>query len=216
MALIRKDFTLEWRQKSSLSGMVVYMIASVYLCYMSFRLKNQQIDIQTWNTLFWIILLFTAFNSISRSFLQEKDGRFYYLYQIAKPESIILGKIFYNIVLLLFLGLLGFVFYTFFMGQMAQNFVQYLLAVALGSIGFSCTLTLMAALASKTDNSASIMGVVSFPVILPVIIMLIRFSKNAMDGLNLSSSYDEIAYLLGIDLAVIALSFILFPFIWKS
>jgi heme exporter protein B len=46
--------------------------------------------------------------------------------------------------------------------------------------------------------------------------MLIKLSKNAMDGLALRASYDEILVISGIDLIVIALSYMLFPYLWKS
>jgi heme exporter protein B len=37
-----------------------------------------------------------------------------------------------------------------------------------------------------------------------------------MDGLDRSVSLDEIAVLLAIDVLVVALSLILFPYLWKS
>jgi heme exporter protein B len=60
------------------------------------------------------------------------------------------------------------------------------------------------------------MAVLSFPILLPMLSMLIKLSKNAMDGLAFSSSYDEILVISGIDLIVITLSYMLFPFLWKS
>jgi heme exporter protein B len=46
--------------------------------------------------------------------------------------------------------------------------------------------------------------------------MLIRLSKNAMDGLEWNTSYDEILILLAIDAIVITISYLLFPFLWRS
>jgi heme exporter protein B len=86
----------------------------------------------------------------------------------------------------------------------------------LGALGFSASLTLIAGIASKSDNTAGLMAVLSFPILLPMLSMLIKLSKNAMDGLAFSSSYDEILVISGIDLIVITLSYMLFPFLWKS
>ena len=97
-----------------------------------------------------------------------------------------------------------------------QDYRVYLLAIVLGSLGFSASLTLLAGIASKTDNSSGIMAVLSLPVLLPLINMLIKLSKNAIDGLDVSASYDEILTIFGIDLIVIALSYLLFPYLWKS
>ena len=104
-ALIEKEIRLEWRQRYALNGMILYIVCTVFVCYMSFALKVKGIEPITWNTLLWIILLFTAVNSITKSFTQESSGRQLYYYTIASPQGIILSKIIYNIVLLFALSL---------------------------------------------------------------------------------------------------------------
>jgi heme exporter protein B len=214
--LIIKDIILEWRQKYAFNGMVLYVFSTVFMCYISFKLKTNTIEPITWNTLFWIIILFSAVNSITKSFIQEKAGRQLYYYQIAKPSSIILAKITFNFLLMIFLGILGFLIYSIFMGNMVENIPLYILALVLGALGFSASLTLIAGIASKSDNTSGLMAVLSFPILLPLLTMLIKLSKNAMDGLAASVSYDEIIVISGIDLIVIALSYMLFPYLWKS
>ncbi len=214
--LILKDMVLEWRQKYAFNGMILYVVSTVFVCYLSFKLKTNHIEPITWNTLFWIIMLFSAVNSITKSFIQEKAGRQIYYYQIAKPTSIILAKIIYNFALMMFLGGLGFGIYIVFMGNNVQNLYVYLISLILGALGFSSSLTLISAIASKADNASGLMAVLSFPVLLPMLSMLIKLSKNGMDGLTIQSSYDEILVLIGIDLIVISLSYLLFPYLWKS
>ncbi|MFN3782432.1 MAG: heme exporter protein CcmB [Spirosomataceae bacterium] len=215
-ALIQKEITLEWRQKYALNGMLLYIVSTVFVAYISFKLKINQMDPITWNTLFWIILLFAAVNSITKSFTQERMGRQLYYYTIVSPQAVILSKIVYNILMMTFLGLVGFGVYSAMMGYLAADFLMYITAIVLGGIGFSSTLTMVAGIASKAENTSTLMAVLSFPVILPMLSMLIKFSKNAMDGLGWATSTDEIMTLLGIDMIVIALSYLLFPYLWKS
>jgi heme exporter protein B len=214
--LIQKEFLLEWRQKYALNGMILYVISTVFICYMSFKLKVNSIEPITWNTLFWVILLFAAVNSITKSFTQEREGRHLYYYTLVDPESIIISKIVYNFILMLFLGLVAFIIYLIMMGNPVQDISLFMLAIVLGSLGFSTSLTLIAGIASKAENTTSIMAVLSFPTILPMLLMLIRLSKNAMDGLEINTCFDEILTLGGIDIIVIVLSYILFPYLWKS
>ena len=77
-------------------------------------------------------------------------------------------------------------------------------------------LALVAAIAAKAENSATLMAILSFPVILPLLLLLLRVAKNAMDGLERSASSDELLTILAIDAVVLALSYLLFPFLWKS
>lgn len=215
-ALIIKEIQLELRQKNALYGMLLYMVCTVYICYLSFKLKSNQLSPITWNTLFWIILVFTAVNAIAKSFTQERYGRLLYYYTLASPVGIILSKIIYNTLLMLLLALVGFGFYAVVMGNPVGDMGLYLVSIVLGAIGFSSTLTMIAGIASKAENSATLMAVLSFPVILPMLLMLLKVSKNALDGLDRGSSKDEILTLLAIDVIVMILSVILFPFLWRS
>jgi len=215
-ALIDKEIRLELRQKYALNGMILYVVSTVYVCYLSFRLKSNQIDKITWNTLFWIILLFTATNAIAKSFTQERFGRQLYYYTLANPVAIIISKILYNTLLMLVLALVGFGVYAVVMGNPVGDIGMYLISIVLGAIGFASSLTMVAGIASKAENNATLMAILSFPIIIPILIMLLKISKNALDGLDRGSSIDEVLTLLAIDAIVLVLSVILFPYLWRS
>ena len=95
--LLKKEILLEWRSKYALNGILLYVISTVFVCYLSFKTTPPLV----WNALFWIILLFAAVNAIAKSFMQESKGRLLYYYQIACPQAIILAKIIYNILLMI-------------------------------------------------------------------------------------------------------------------
>lgn len=215
-ALMHKEFRLEWRQRYALNGMLLYIVGAVFVCYLSFNARRNQLTPIVWNTLFWIILLFTAINAIAKSFVQERAGRLLYYYTLASPQQIIISKILYNTVLMLALAGLGFSVYAFVLGNPVEDVPLYLLTLVLGALGFAASLTLIAGIASKAENSATLMAVLSFPIILPLLLMLLRVSKNAIDGLDRSVSMDEIGTVLAIDAIVLVLSWMLFPFLWRS
>jgi heme exporter protein B len=215
-ALITKEIQLEWRQRYALNGMLLYVVSTVFVCYMSFKLKSDELNAITWNTLFWIILLFTAVNAIAKSFMQERQGRLLYYYTLANPVWVILSKIIYNSLLLMVLSLAGLGFYMLVMGNPVGDVPLYVGSVLLGSLGFASTLTMVAGIASKADNAPTLMAILSFPIMLPMLLMLLKISKNALDGLDRSVSTDEIITLLAINAIVLVLSVILFPYLWRS
>lgn len=213
---MRKEFLLEWRQRYALNGMLLYIVGAVFVCYLSFNARRGQLTPIVWNTLFWIILLFTAINAIAKSFVQERAGRQLYYYTLASPQQIILSKILYNTALMLVLSFLGFGVYAFVLGNPVQDVPLYLLTLVLGAVGFAASLTLVSGIASKAENPATLMAVLSFPIILPLLLMLLKVSKNALDGLDRSVSWNEIGTVLAIDAIVLTLSWLLFPFLWRS
>lgn len=213
--LVRKEIQLEWRQKYAMHGLLLYLASTVFVCYLSFKAKQQAIHPITWNTLFWIILLFIAINAIGKSFTQESAQRNLFYYTIASPEAIIFSKITYNTIVMTGISLIGIVFYSWVMGNPVGNFPLYLLSLVLGAIGFSATLSMVAGIAAQGENTATLMAVLSFPIILPLLLMVLKVSKSAMDGLSIQENWDEIAILTSIDVIVIVLSGILFPYIWR-
>ncbi len=215
--LIQKDLVLEWRQKYAFNGMLLYVGSTVFVCYLSFGLRQFSADSgPIWNALLWIILLFTSVNAIAKSFMQENRGRLLYFYSIVSPQGVILAKIVYNTLLMLLLAIICFVFYAFVLGNPVQDIPMFLLALLLGAIGFSTSLTMISGIASKAANSSTLMAILSFPVIVPMLLMLIKMSKNAMDGLNRGASLDELLTLLAINMIVVTVSYILFPYLWRS
>ncbi len=214
--LIGKEFRLEWRQRYALNGMLLYIVGAVFVCYLSFNARRGQLSPIVWNTLFWLIQLFTAINAIAKTFVQERAGRQLYYYTLVSPQQIIVSKIIYNTGLMLVLALLGFAVYAFVLGNPVQDGWLYVGSLALGAVGFAASLTLVAAIAAKAENSATLMAILSFPVILPLLLLLLKVAKNAMDGLDRSVSHEILLTIVAVDMIVLALSYLLFPFLWKS
>jgi heme exporter protein B len=214
--LILKELTLEWRQKYALNGILLYVVSAVFITYLSVGAKQGNIGVPTWNALYWIIILFSAVNAVAKSFLQEHQGRQLYYYMIASPESIIVSKIIYNAVLTLLLALLGYLVFSVILGNPVQDQGLFLLNLVLGSLGFSACLTMVSGIASKASNNATLMAILSFPVIIPILLMTIRVSKNAIDGLDWSVSVDKLLTLLAINAIISATAYILFPYLWRS
>lgn len=211
--LIQKEFLLEWRQKYAFGGILLYVVSTVFVCFLSFK---KIVDVPTWNALFWIIILFASVNAVAKSFIQESRGRLLYYYTIASPQAIVLSKIIYNALLVCILSLLTYGVYGLMIGNPAKDFFQLFLVIISGSIGLSSILTLVSAIASKANNSITLMSVLSFPVILPLLIVLIKLSKNAIDGINWSVNYPYFISVLSLNVIVIVLAFVLFPYLWKD
>ncbi|MCD0488496.1 heme exporter protein CcmB [Pedobacter sp. MC2016-14] len=210
--LIKKEILLEWRSKYALNGVLLYVVSTVFVCFLSFvSLKGV-----TWNALFWIIMLFASINTVSKSFLQESKGRQLYVYTIASPLALIISKTIYNMFLMLLVTVVALAFYTLVFGYTPEDLGLYLIATLLGSMSFSTIFTMISAIASKAGNGGMLMAILSFPVIIPVITVLIKLTKNACDGLDRSVSLDEIFTLLIINVLVMAFSILLFPYLWRD
>lgn len=211
--LIEKEILLEWKQKYAFHGLLLYVVSTVFICYLSFR---QVIDLPTWNALFWIIQVFAGVNAVAKSFMQESRGRMLYYYTITDARSMILAKTLYSLGLMLVLSSFNLFFYSIFIGNPVQNFTMFFVAMVLGSAGFASVLSMVSAIASKAGSNATLMSILSFPILIPLLMVTIRFSKNAMDGLAWSVSMKFVVLLLALNAMVFALSYLLFPYLWRE
>jgi heme exporter protein B len=210
--LVKKELLLEWRSKYALNGVLLYVVSTVFVCFLSFV----SVDIITWNALFWIIMLFASINAVAKSFLQESKGRQLYIYTIASPIALIISKTLYNVLLMFVLTVIALIFHMTVFGRTPQDLPMYFLATILGSLSFSTIFTMVSAIASKAGNGGMLMAILGFPIIIPVLVVLIKLTKNAIDGLDRSVSWDEVGILLIINVLVMAVSLLLFPYLWRD
>ena len=212
LPLLQKEFLLEFRQRYAISGIVLYVFSMVFVVYIA----SIRVSPPVWNVLFWLIVLFASINAVVKSFVQESGARQLYYYQLTNPAMLILAKIIYNTLLLLVLSSLAFATYSLVAGNPVKDLPLFALVLFLGSLGFSIAFTFIASIAAKANNSATLMAILSFPVILPILLTLIRLSSIALRLIQDTSYTRDIINLLAIDAILITLSFILFPYIWKD
>jgi len=211
--LVGKEIRLELKQKYVLNGILLYLVSTIFVTYLAFE---NVINPETWNSLFWIILLFVAVNGISKSFVQESPARHLYYYTIASPQAVVLSKIIYNLFLMAILSALSFIFFILLMGNQVTNVPLFLLALIMGSVGLSSVLTMVAAIASRASHNFSLMAILSFPIVLPLLATLMKISHTALTSADWSGLGGFIVILMTINLAVIILAYLLFPYLWRD
>lgn len=213
-ALIKKEFLLEFRQRSTVGAVLVYVIGTIFVSALCFKGK---LDKPTWNALFWVITLFTSVTINGKSFLKETGGQALYSYLYYGPQQFIIAKILYNMVFMLCLSLLTFLCYAFFIRNEVENMTLFLLVLVLASTGLAGILSLMSAISAKASGNFAIMSILSFPVLMPLILVVIRLSKQAVDGIEWAGvGFNFIWILIALNALTIALSFLLFPYLWRD
>lgn len=213
MALLKKDVLLEFRQRYALFSILLYVVATVYISYLIF--SNIK-DVRTWNALFWIILIFASVNSAAKSFSNESENRFWYYYQLSSPQAIILSKIIYNTLLIWIISLVTYVIYSWFLGNPVENHLHFLAVILLGSASFSGILTVVSAIAVKTNNNATLMAILSIPLLLPAVIIIVKASQLSLMGMTMAQNGAYLAGLLVLNLLVTAMGYLLFPYLWRE
>lgn len=214
--LIRKEVQLEFKKRTAISGVLLYVVTTVFVCYLSF---NRLDDAATWNNLFWIILIFASTNAAAKSFDEERDGRQLYLYTLASPQAVMLSKMIYNTLLLIVLSLFSLVIFFLLLGNeplLRTHWPMFIAALVLGTMGMASILTLVSAIASKTSNNLGLIAILAFPLIFPLLLTLQKMTALSIQGFGWDVNGKYLFVLLGMNALTAALSFILFPYLWRD
>lgn len=211
-ALLHKELLLEWRSNYAISGILLYVLATVFVVYQVFISLQPNV----WNAMFWVVLLFAAVNAVVKSFVQESGGRQLYYYVLADPLAVLSAKMIYNTCLLLIISCLVWAGFTFLGGSPVKETGMFLTALFLGSLGFSITLTFISAISAKADNNATLMAILAFPLIIPILMTVLKLTAGALRLLRDTSVNTDMLILLAIDMMLVAMALVLYPFLWRD
>lgn len=211
-ALIQKDLLLEWRQKHALYGVLLYVGATVFMVYM----MNGQPEAKTWNALFWITQLFIAVNSVAKSFLQEHPNRFRYYYTIVRPVEFLLAKMVYSLILMLIVSAISLLLFHLLLGTPVQQLLVFICVSLVGSLSLSVIFTFLSAIAARAQNNAALIAVLGFPLATPLLMILSKLAVKAITPVYQPGWWNLVLVLSALDILVIILGVILFPFLWQE
>ncbi|MEM6630285.1 MAG: heme exporter protein CcmB [Bacteroidota bacterium] len=211
--LLSWEFRLEWRQKFAIGGLLLYALSMVVVIGLAF---GNDISPLEWNILLWLIILFAGINVVAKSFHTEASGRRIYLYTLARPSSIILAKSLYNFVLLFGISGLSCALFSLITEISLSNPAWIVLMLALGSAVLAANLSLISAISAQADNRNILLAVLSFPLVIPVLLTLIKNTRYGLDPNLTDPNMDGVILLLGITGILVGISVILFPFVWRN
>ena len=214
IALLKKDILLELRQQHTFYGLLLYIASTVFVLYLSLP---QSPDAEIWNSLFWVIQLFVCVTTVAKSFLQESRGRMLYFYSITSPVEFILAKLIFNMLLMLLMSMVSLGLFYMFLENPVQDALRFTGIVILGGVSLSLVFTLMSAIAAKAQQNAALIAILGFPVILPQLLLLMKLSKAGFaEVFREGAVFQLAAFIVLLDVLVVVLAGILFPYLWKD
>jgi heme exporter protein B len=215
-ALLKKELMLELRQKHALAGIAVYILSTVFVCFLAIEEIK---ELRVWGALLWITGLFTAFSAMQKTFNNEGRSVQIYLHTLTTPRKIILAKCIYNAGLIAVLNVFCLGLFALFLGQnVLQNadMFQLFLAVFVGSAGLGCSLSFMAAMAFRSGNNTGLISVIGFPIVIPQLVTLVRTTTLALQGVSFVENSLQFVILSGLLITSLVLALVLFPYLWRD
>jgi len=215
-ALFQKDLHSELRTRYAVNALAMFIL--VTLSVILFSIGEEKISEYLAGGLLWVVVFFSAMSGLSRAFVSEEEKGTNLILQIsASPNTIFLGKLLFNIILVFSMNLVIFLLYSaLFDSFVLRNLGLFLVSFLIGNLGIAVSSTIIAAIIAKAGSKGTLYPVLSFPILLPLILILLELTKFSIDGDTFEDSFVELAVLLCYDVIMFIASFLLFDFIWKE
>ncbi|HHO55957.1 MAG TPA: cytochrome C biogenesis protein [Trueperaceae bacterium] len=218
LSIFKKDLLQEWRSKAVTVATVFF--ASIVLMVLAFALGSNDTVLKIAAPgVLWVALAFAGIISAAQSYqneLEENALEQLLLYPIAR-SSIFLGKLLAN---WFYMSLLGFILVPvtsiLFKAPLGSNWWLILVVVLLGTLGFSIISSFYAALTANLRARESLLPVLMFPIVIPILQAAVKASRELMTDNNPAIVFDWLQLLIGFDLIYFVVTLAVFHFIMEE
>lgn len=216
VSVFLKDLKCELRTRYAINAILMFALVTVFA--VSWAVGGVGLSPVLQASLLWIVIYFSSLSGLSQSFVKEEETRTAIALRLYSPATAVFGgKLIFNIVLLSIMNLLTVPFFGVFIGLNIYNYPLFLTIIVLGSLGIVGTTTLIAAIISKASVKGALFAVLSFPLILPLLMMSISGTKKAfIPEIAFSAVRMEIQVLASYIVVMTILGFLLFDAVWND
>ncbi len=215
-ALFKKDYHSELRTRYAVNSLAMFII--VALSVILFSIGNEKVPQNLTGGLLWVVIFFSAMSGLSRAFVSEEErGTSLILHLIAAPTTIFNGKLLFNLILVFLMNVVITILYSaLFEEFVIRNTLLFIATFFLSNIGLAIASTIIAAIISKAGGKGTLYPVLSFPILLPLILISVMLTSYSMIGTSFDNAKVELAVLVSYDVIMLASSYLLFDFVWKD
>src|SRR5690606_20745987 len=114
------------------------------------------------------------------------------------------------------MNLISLFLFSLLLGLPLRQIGLFVAISCIGSISLSTVFTFLSAIAAKANQNSALMAILGFPIIIPILMMLSNLSLKAISPVYQPGWWTLGLVLLLLDILVIILGVILFPFLWKE
>jgi len=210
-ALIVAEAKIELRSPSALYGLILYALSCCLVVY--FAQSSPKGD--QWVALYWLVQLFVAINAALKGFAPNHRPSLLWWYSVVPPRLYLLSKILYNTLLIGGLAIVVLGGFTFFFPQAIGKPLQFIGVTLATSFGLCVALTFVSAIAYRAQNAATLMAVLAFPTIVPLLTLAILLTRTALSA-TAPLLTQTLYSLLLTDLVAFVAAMLLFPYLWRD
>ncbi len=187
-ALVWKDVVVELRTRERVAAMGGFTVLVGIL--FNYAIDPTVVEPQAIASgLIWMTIVFGGMLGLGRTFhLEEEEGAFQGILLSPIPrDALFLGKVLSNFIILAVVTALVFAVFALFFGlSFGRSPMSLALVVLLGILGFVAVGTLFSAISARTSMGDTLLPILVFPLLIPVVIYGVTATSSLFAGLPVS------------------------------
>ena len=219
-AVFRKDLRAELRTRYALNAVALFAVSTVVALSLGvgFLTEGRNADLPLIHAaLLWVAVLFAAFTGLARAFVQEEEARTAAALRLAAPPlAVYLGKLLFNLALLLLLTTLVALLFAVLLHMRVGNLGLFAALLGAGSLGLVAATTLIAAIIARASVKGALFAVLSFPLLVPLLVVAIQGTALALEGARWERGGAPLQTLIAYTIALFVTSLFLFGSVWEA
>ena len=205
---------IDLKRKDNLLSMILFAILTMLLFQFAIGEEPEMFQIALPGVI-WIVFLMSGVLGLGKSFVQEMaTGCMGGLLLAPVDRSVLfLGKMLANTLFLLFTQLLFIPLCLFFFEIEVRNWLELLMVLFLGTVGFSSLGTLLTAMTSTLRGKEMLLPILIFPLMVPSLLCVVHLTEFIFFGTHPEEVWSWWKLLLGFDVVLFTLSLLGFELV---
>jgi heme exporter protein B len=215
LAVLSKDIRDEFRQRFAI--MTIFLFAFVTIMAVSFALGGISPGPKYSAILLWVTILFSDLAGFAHIFTKEEEsGSALALRLSSQPGPIFWGKFFFNLLLGLLVTLFLLPLAVIFLNVAIPDLSLFVFFSVVATIAMVSGTTIVAAISAKARGKGALFTILSFPVLLPVLILAISGSEAILLNKSAEVYKNELLTIISYIMLSLTAGHFLFAFVWKE
>ncbi len=218
VCLVKKDLRIDFRTKDIFLSMFIF--ALLVLVIFNFSFDFNLVDrLRVAPAILWVAILFSTVLGLNKSFSNEKvnDTLFGIILAPVDPGLLYLSKFASNLLFLIFVEVfLTGAFILFFNIPLGEGLLKLVMILLLADVGIISLGTLVSAMAVNTRAKETMLPIILFPMLVPVILSAINLTTLVVNGLPLENGDNWLKMIIAFDIIFLFSSWLTFDYIIKE
>lgn len=213
-AVTHKEWLSDSRNITGFQTMVMFGVTTVFA--LAFAAFGKSLEGQVGAGLLWVGLLFNGISAVSKSLLNEEEqGTADLLRMWSRPHAVFWGKALYASLQMVVMALLLSTLFLVLTGLTIKLPLIFLLSLLGGSVALAGVVTLCSALISRGAQRGSLVGIVSLPILLPLIALGVSAGRASL-GEGFGNGWVSCGGTWAYAVLLFAIGPHLFAFVWDQ